>query len=245
MKWKSNEQKLIIKIFLIKKNLYSLQINSPLDDSSTTELNEYRRKRIRIDSTKIEDLFHTSSTYDTNDDLNAAFSASTYDDEMIAPTQFEVSSVKSKKPIITRKHNKENNADTPQPLKALNMVNSKEKSPTVLSKRSFKTEIEQGIEPMTTRDIELNEGSLVRKTKSMSILNESPKWQTKTFPKNVSPRRLFENKLIEKNTTVSPQLQKSSTNSRKKSTFSTLKFPGLKQSTIKFSKVRFFIYYFL
>lgn len=200
-----------------------------MDTTTTTNLKESGRKRMRIDSPKSEDLFQGSNTA-TSDDLNAAFSTSTYDDETIAPTQFEVGLDR------TKKTKRESNGQNKENERYMDKMF--ERSPTVLRKRLIKKEFKEANESKSADTPELNEVSHVRKTKSMSILSESSKWYSKSGVKNVTPRRLFENKVMEENT--SPTNKKNLVNSRNKSILAIgTNAPRLKQSTIKFPKVRF------
>lgn len=201
--------------------MYSLS-----DDLLSTELEGSCRKRLKKCSPKFGELSQIiiSDTADvTCDDLNAAFRSSICEDEEIEPTQFSPN--KSNK--ILQEQNKEN-AGCKEIEKELTSLVTKEKSPTVLSKRSSKKEtncIKREHTPL--HRCESNDTTLAR------AANESAKWHSKAPTKNNTPRRLFDIRSTSDPKSSIPQQQNTSV--RKKHGVSV---PYLRQSIINFPKVR-------
>lgn len=119
--------------------------HSPSDDVMAAELNENQRKRIKTEPFKQPGLMR--SVHDvSNDDLNAAF----HEDDIVGPSQSQppphTSMHKSKKvptPKRDKKDSNEQNKENKDGIKNRMKLSPKtfEKSPTVLSKHSNRTDV--------------------------------------------------------------------------------------------------------
>ncbi|XP_031624160.1 uncharacterized protein LOC116341314 isoform X2 [Contarinia nasturtii] len=178
-------------------------------------MSENRRKRLKTELDKT----HESATNDTmKEDLNAAFSSSMFEDEVIEPTQIPINESIL---MLHKEYNKENNYDDVIIKTEPNSM--VECSPTVIKSHAKKPSKEMNKKEQKSHfpSNDPNENSLVHQTKTMSILTESPKWQKKMPVKNtITPRRLFDSKTTDTSGT------------RKKLSLKT----NLKQSTINFPK---------
>lgn len=206
-------------------------VYSPYDISAW---NEDRRKRMKTESPALDDTNKSSGGNVTSDDLNAAFSV--IDDEVIAPTQFEVNPIRThKSPRTLKVINKENDS-TKSPIRSQKKyaaVATVEKSPTVLRATTTNRNPQTKVQVVNS-----NEVSLVRQTRSMSTWNESPKWQSKASIANGTSRRLFENTITDKNSPSLSQWKRTNAHqTRNKPSLSLQTNRILKQSTISFKKV--------
>lgn len=179
-------------------------------------MSENQRKRVKTEFLEIDELSNvidttTDNTYDVTDDLNAAF-LSSIEDEVIEPTQFNQTKIRNLKINGCEAKEKESKS-----------LETKERSPTVLSKRRnkvryfhiFYTEIEMLIFFCY-----------------QTVSNEAPEWRSKALSKNNAPRRLFNSKYIVYSNSSTQYLE-----IRKKNE---LKAQCLKQSMINFPKVSLF-----
>lgn len=199
--------------------MYSLS-----DDLLSTELEGSCRKRVKKDSPKFGELSQSiySDTADgTCDYLNAAFRSSICEDEEVEPTQFSP----NKSIKIFQEQNKEN-AGCEITTKGPTSLVTKEKSPTVLSKRKKEKHT-----PLHRCDSSDNSNTTLTRP---ALLNESAKWHSKA-PTNNTPRRLFDIRSTSDSKSSTPQQQNTSV--RKKQG---VNVPYLRQSIINFPKVRVF-----
>lgn len=199
--------------------MYSLS-----DDLLSTELGGSCRKRLKKGSPKFGELSQLiiSDTADvTCDDLNAAFRSSICEDEEIEPTQFSP----NKSIKILQEQNKENAVCKIITKESTSLV-TKEKSPTVLSKRSTKKETSKR-EHTPLHKCESNDTTFAR------VANESAKWHSKAPTKNNTPRRLFDIRSTSDAKSSIPQQQNTSVQKKQG-----VSVPYLRQSIINFPKVR-------
>lgn len=152
----------------------------------TTGVKENRRKCVKQEYPIFDKLSESIITdmkndaNDPNDDLNAAIC----EDEVIEPTQFSP----NKCIKILNEQNKENHEDKTINIESTSLV-TKERSPTVLSKRSIKKETCKKEHRFLHR-LDFNDALLSHQ----ALLNETPKWHSKAPAKNSTPGRMLDSR---------------------------------------------------
>lgn len=179
---------------------------------------------------------------ENNDELNDAFRSSICDDDVIEPTQYEISKIQMKKstskssPGHKSQHSIEQNKENEESKETeldLQTFDQLEKSPTMLGKRGTRIDSKQTDKQSQkpTDCVYSKEKSPLQKSIDVNLRGQSPKWFSKAPNKHGTPRCLFDNWTF---------LQQDTPNaiSRKKLSLArTSNKTRLKQSTINFPKV--------
>lgn len=197
-----------------------------MGDRINTQLNENQRKRIKSESLNFDDSILQSSMHnESTDALNAAFHLNVCEDDIIYPSQAVPIQHKSTKispgykDKTYKRQNKENKENS------VTAQNSKEKSPTILSKRFDKIELKPDLGGNVSND------KLITDVKCATVLKNTSQFHLKPPTKKPIP---FTN---ETSTTTT---QRPNTNPRKKLSLA-MYSPRLKQTLSNFNKVRILI----